>query len=226
MTMRTGRRLRRVLVRTWNLFHGNAAPPERRAFLREMVELVTSDEPDVVCLQEIPVWAMPLLHRWSGMHATHAVARRPRLPGARAITDLHHGLLRSVFTGEADAILTRDPVVDLGATVVSEWGLRRIVQRARLEDGTVVANLHISGDEEQWRRVGELMLDEPRVIVAGDVNIASAGLPGYSTPLPDSIDQILVRGLPCARPAAWPAERRRVAGRLLSDHTPVELRVG
>jgi endonuclease/exonuclease/phosphatase family metal-dependent hydrolase len=226
MTMRTGRRLRRVLVRTWNLFHGNASPPQRRAFLRDMVELVTADAPDVVCLQEIPVWAAVLLHRWSGMHATHAVARRPRLPAARALTELHHGVLRSAFTGEADAILTREPATDLGATVVSDVGLRRIVQRVRLEDGTVVANFHITGVEEQWRRVNELVVDEPRVIVAGDVNIPSAGLPGYSTPLPDSIDQILVRGLACGAPAAWPDERRRVDGRLLSDHAPVELRVG
>ena len=34
-------------------------PPERRAFLREMIELVTRDAPDVVCLQELPVWSLP-----------------------------------------------------------------------------------------------------------------------------------------------------------------------
>jgi endonuclease/exonuclease/phosphatase family metal-dependent hydrolase len=226
MTMRTGRRLRRVLVRTWNLFHGNASPPERRAFLREMVELACSDDPDVVCLQEIPVWATPLLGRWSGMHAVHAVARGPRLPAARTLTGLHHGILRSALTGEAGAVLTRGAAVDLGATVVSESGLRRIVQRVRLEDGTVVANVHITGVEEQWRRVLELVADEPRAIVAGDANIPSAGLPGYSTPLPDAIDQILVRGLPSSPPAAWPVERRTAGGRVLSDHAPVELHVG
>ena len=96
-----------MLVRTWNLFHGNASPPERRAFLRPMIELVTRDRPDVVCLQELPVWALRHLESWSGMHATSAVARRPLLPvGSRAVTDLHHGLLRSAVTGEAAAILT------------------------------------------------------------------------------------------------------------------------
>src|SRR5205823_10523469 len=85
-----------MLVRTWNLFHGRPSPPRRRAFLRQMIELVTRDRPDVVCLQELPVWALRHLEHWSGMHAKGAVSRRPLLPfGARAVTSLHHGLLRS-----------------------------------------------------------------------------------------------------------------------------------
>src|SRR4029078_10400187 len=69
-----------MLVRTWNLFHGRHSPTGRRAFLRQMIELVTHDRPDVVCLQELPVWALGHLEDWSGMHATTAVARRPLLP--------------------------------------------------------------------------------------------------------------------------------------------------
>src|SRR5262245_66429660 len=88
-----------MLVRTWNLFHGNAAPPGRRAFLRQMIELVTQDRPDVVCLQELPVWALEHLEGWSGMYVDGAVARRPLLPlGARGVTAVHHGLLRSAVT--------------------------------------------------------------------------------------------------------------------------------
>jgi hypothetical protein len=37
---------------------------------------------------------------------------------------------------------------------------------------------------------------------------------------------VLVRGLPVARPRVWPDERRRVDGRVLSDHPPVEAVVG
>ena len=202
-------------------------PPERRAFLREMVELVVAGEPDVVCLQEVPVWALERLGGWSGMAATAAVARRPRLPvGAKLATDFHHGLLRSALTGEGAAILTRAGAADLGTTCVSSSGLRRIVQRVRLEDGTVVANVHSSGVAEQWSRVGELVAGEERAIVAGDANIPGAALAGFSPPLPGSIDQILVRGLPSSAPAAWPEERRRLGDRLLSDHAPVELRAG
>src|SRR5205809_6658900 len=104
------RRLRGVplLVRTWNLFHGNAVPPERGGFLEEMIRIVTADGPDVVCLQEVPVWALRRLEDWSGMAALGAVAARPRLWSAelgRLITKIDHGLLRSALTGQANAIL-------------------------------------------------------------------------------------------------------------------------
>ena len=210
-----------MLVRTWNLFHGNASPPERRAFLRQMIELVTRDGPDVVCLQELPVWALRHLDGWSGMHASAAVARRPLLPfGARGVTALHHGLLRSALTGEADAILARGPVVELGVHVVAEDRLRRIAQAVDV-GGVKVVNFHIDGDRAQFDRVVELASD--RSIVAGDANIASAGAPGFSSPLTGSVDQILVRGLTLRDgPSAWPLERRVVDGKVLSDHAPVE----
>jgi endonuclease/exonuclease/phosphatase family metal-dependent hydrolase len=63
------------------------------------------------------------------------------------------------------------------------------------------------------------------VIVGGDLNLRGAGLPGFSPPLPGSIDQIFVRGLPAGTPRVWPEDRRRLQGRLLSDHAPVELEV-
>jgi len=217
-----------MLVRTWNLFHGNTHPPQRRAFLRTMVQLVTQDEPDVVCLQEVPVWAVRLLEHWSGMHAIGAVARRPLLRcGARAITALNHGLLRSALTGEADAILAarRYRLDGERSAVVSESGLRRIVHGARLDGRVFVANVHLTADHAQLQRLAEFVADEPRVIVAGDLNLRGEGLPGFSTPLPDCIDQILVRGLPADAAVVWPEDRRRYQGHLLSDHAPVELHV-
>ena len=216
-----------LLARTWNLFHGNAVPPERRAFLREMVELVTADKPDLVCLQELPVWAVSRLAEWSGMQAVAAVARRPR-PLGRWVTELHHGILRSAFTGEADAILVKRGLAlgERREAVVSTSGLRRIVHGVRVGDGLFVANFHIGADEEQLRRVVEFVGSEEPVVLAGDANLLSVGAPGFSVPLAGSIDQVLVRGLPSTAPVAWPEERRRVGGRLLSDHAPVELHVG
>jgi len=210
-----------MLVRTWNLFHGNASPPERRGFLRQMIELVTQDRPDVVCLQELPVWALRHLERWSGMHANGAVARRPLLPfGAHAVTAVHHGLLRSAVTGEADAILTRDPVREAAAHVVGEDRLRRIAQAADVA-GVTVVNFHIDGDRKQFDRV--VALARGASILAGDANLVSPAADGFSPPLAGSIDQILVRGLELREgPRAWPLERRVVDGRVLSDHAPVE----
>jgi endonuclease/exonuclease/phosphatase family metal-dependent hydrolase len=210
-----------MLVRTWNLFHGKPSPPGRKAFLREMLELVTSDGPDVVFLQELPVWALSHLTEWSGMHATSAVARRPLLPvGARTVTALHHGLLRSAFTGEADAILTREPARDLGEHVVGHTKLRRIAHAAE-SAGVTLVNFHIDGEREQLDRV--LALAPERSIVAGDANLVSPVADGFSPPLAGSIDQIYVRGLTLREgPSAWPPERRVLGGRTLSDHAPVE----
>jgi endonuclease/exonuclease/phosphatase family metal-dependent hydrolase len=186
-----------------------------------MIELVTQDRPDVVCLQELPVWALRHLERWSGMHASGAVARRPLLPsGARAVTALHHGVLRSALTGEADAILTQNPAREPGLHVVGEEGLRRIAHSVDL-DGVTVVNFHIDGEREQFDRV--VALARGRSIVAGDANLVSAAADGFSPPLAGSIDQILVRGLALRDgPSAWPLERRTVDGRVLSDHAPVE----
>jgi len=228
-----------ILVRTWNLFHGNAVPPTRHAYLREMIELVSADEPGLVCLQEVPVWALRHLAAWSGMQAVSATARAPRLRSAelgRWITELNHGLLRSAVTGEADAILAARgfSVGHECASVVSTSGLRRIVHGVRLDDEIFVANFHTTGDD-QFRAVAEIVESEgEKSILAGDANLRPGegetyGLlrqRGFSEPLPGSIDQILVRGVPATPPAAWPEKRRRVGGTLLSDHAPVELTVG
>ncbi|HEX6951983.1 MAG TPA: endonuclease/exonuclease/phosphatase family protein [Gaiellaceae bacterium] len=210
-----------MLVRTWNLFHGRPSPPGRRAFLRQMIELVTHDRPDVVCLQELPVWALRHLENWSGMHATTAIARRPPLPiGARAVTALHHGLFRSAFTGEGDAILTRSAARDLGDQVVGQAKLRRIAHAVDVE-GVTVVNFHIDGDRKQFDRV--VALARERSILAGDANLVAPTADGFSPPLAGSIDQILVRGLTLRDgPSAWPVGRRTVDGRVLSDHPPVE----
>ncbi len=101
-----------MIVRTWNLFHGNTSPPGRRAYLRKMVELITADRPDIVCLQEVPAWALPLIGQWAGMSSVWVQARRPRLgplpipAGAgRGLTSPHHGITRSGFAGQGNVIL-------------------------------------------------------------------------------------------------------------------------
>lgn len=270
-----------LLVRTWNLFHGNAKPPERHAYLEEMVRLACADKPDVVCLQEVPAWALSRLGSWSGMQAIGDVAQPPRvgpLPiGAelgRAITSLNHGVFRSAVAGQANAILlapearvlAHDSLVlnardfrerqarwlELGLVARLGWAKeRRIVQavRARFQDGTValVANLHATAFAADQRLAdAELLraaifadgLAEPGdvVVLAGDFNVTAARsatqaeLAGadwaFSAPLDEGIDQILVRGKRVSKIERWPRERRIVAGRVFSDHTPVEARLG
>jgi endonuclease/exonuclease/phosphatase family metal-dependent hydrolase len=101
-----------VLVRSWNLFHGNTKPPVRQAYLEDMVRLAVADGPDVLCLQEVPAWALGRLGEWAGMREVHALAARPVLGPlpitatiGRALTAANHGLFRSAFAGQANAIL-------------------------------------------------------------------------------------------------------------------------
>lgn len=243
-----------LLVRTWNLFHGNAVPPERRAYLEDMVRLAVADDPDVLCLQEVPVWALGRLAEWGGMNAVGAVAARPRLGSAelgRLVTGLDHGLLRSAFTGQANAVLVapRLRVLERRVAVLNSRRLsmaereRRVCQAVRIEGAGVVGNFHATSHvdenvaDRQLLRAATFVesvaeMDEP-VALCGDTNIRPGRgssydelcSRGYSEPAP-GIDQILVRGAPATAPHVWPEERRRVDGRLLSDHAPVELRFG
>lgn len=244
-----------MLVRSWNLFHGNTVPPQRRAYLDEMIELITGDDPDVVCVQEVPAWAL-------GRFTIGDVAHRPMFGAlaGRALTAPNHGVIRSAFAGQGNAIwlaprlhvlshhiLALNPL-RFRARIATELGLdartrlhwakeRRIVQAIRL-DGMVIANTHCTGgvpgitEAELMRAawfVDSLARPDDVVVLAGDFNLTPDALSGpewgYSAAGP-RIDHILVRGAPVSELRVWPEERRRRQdGTLLSDHAPVELEV-
>jgi endonuclease/exonuclease/phosphatase family metal-dependent hydrolase len=163
-----------LLVRTWNIFHGMSSPPDRHSHLRQMVQLVTQDEPDVICLQEVPAWALDRLGPWSGMQVFGAVAKRPLLPRelGRTLTALNQGLLRSLLVGQANAILLRRGLrgvatdsfvlnppsfrrrvsreVGLPARTRRRWAKERRVCHAVRTAELTVANLHGSAARD-WR---------------------------------------------------------------------------
>jgi len=102
-----------------------------------MVRLA-ADGADIVCLQEVPVWALDELDEWSGMTVIADVAQRPMLgplPSTarigRMITSLNHGLFRSAFTGQANAILLRPDlrVVEHRSVVLNPRSFRRVQAR-------------------------------------------------------------------------------------------------
>ena len=167
-----------MLIRSWNLFHGRPSPPGRRLYLKEALELVTADRPDVVLLQEVPAWALVRLGGWSGLEAVGDVAQRSRLGTVpipvvlgRLLTSVHPGFLRSAFSGQGSAILhapelrlvdhevvTLNPR-DFRQALSRELGLSRPLRRAwakerricsvvRLEPALVVANLHATGSPD------------------------------------------------------------------------------
>jgi len=231
-----------VLVRSWNLFHGNAHPPDDRSRLRTMIAVATADRPDVLCLQEVPVWAVPRLERWSGMAARWAVTRRPLLPAQLAglVTRLHNGFFRSALTGQANAILLSPdlaPREHRWLRIDEQRREPRYCHAIRL-DGLVVGNLHATND---FRRpeiaAAEIVRAEAFVsaaagelpaVLAGDFNLRAEHLEelaGWSARGP-GIDHVLVRGLTTGSLAVWPRERRLHNGVVLSDHSPVEVRLG
>lgn len=228
-----------LLVRTWNVFHGNADPPRRRGHLRRMVEVAAEDGPDVLCLQEVPVWALPRIDDWSGMRRFDAVTRPPLWPGpfSRWVTRAHQGFFRSGLAGQANAILVapRHAATDLGHERISEHGReRRVVHAVRIAGtiGVTVANLHASNDfanpavprAEAARAVAfaeRVAMRGDVVVVAGDFNVADPGLEAYSAPGP-GIDHVLARGARSVTIASWPRERRVQNGVVLSDHPVVE----
>jgi endonuclease/exonuclease/phosphatase family metal-dependent hydrolase len=158
-----------VLIRSWNLYHGNVVPLERRAYLHEMIRLATADEPDILCVQEVPAWAL-------GEFTLGDLAARPGLGPipitariGRVLTDTHHGVLRSAFSGQGNAlqvsarlrvlehgVLTlntrrfRDAqarTLGLDALARRAWAReRRIVQAVRVSDPGgrtfAIANMH------------------------------------------------------------------------------------
>ena len=158
-----------MLIRSWNLFHGNTVPPQRKAFLDEMVRLATADGPDVLCLQELPAWSL-------GRFTAGDIAARPMLGPipitfgvGRRLTEPNHGLLRSAFAGQGNAmqisprlrVLAHDSLtlntrrfrtaqsraLGLGPVARLGWAKeRRIVQAVRVQEPggrtLLVTNMH------------------------------------------------------------------------------------
>ncbi len=172
-----------MLVRSWNLFHGNTVPPGRHAYLDEMVRIATADDPDVLCLQEVPAWA---LGRFTVSDRAAAPSLGPLpIPASvgRALTAPNHGLFRSLFAGQGNAIqvgprlrvlrhdvetlnsraFRRATCAALGLDVVMRlaWAKeRRVVQAARLahDDGRtfLVANTHCTSSRDSRIPAAEL----------------------------------------------------------------------
>ena len=218
-----------LLVRTWNVFHGNALPSGRRSYLRQMIELAASDQPDVLCLQEVPLWALERLGEWSGgMQVATTTTLSPLLPRKLAgwISRRHQGLWRSAIAGQANAILVAPahPLEELEERWVSMPSQHpRRIHSARVA-GIVIVNAHLSADVGQLERTFAFAEAWSTVALAGDLNLRDVRRPGWSAPAP-GIDHVLGRGLHLSELAVWSVERRTVTGVVLSDHAPVEATV-
>ncbi len=203
-----------------------------------MVRLISDGGPAVVCLQEVPLWALPRLELWSEMRAIATRTKRALAgPFGRGLQTFHPRWFRSAITGQALAMLLNR---QLELERVEEHQLssraapeRRLCQLVHVQaDGRqlVLANVHLSTAEvtarEEIERLRALLPPQTPAIVCGDLNGVGLGLPEFSGP-DDRIDQILVRGLEVVHGAeAWPDARRSTGQGLLSDHAPLEAEFG
>lgn len=224
-----------MLIRSWNVFHGRTHPAGRTIHLREMIELATADRPDVLSLQELPLWSLHRLDDWSGMTVRSAVAKRTPVPRwlGGVLQRRNPRRFRSGVTGQANAILLAKALEPLEhrSVRVSERGRERRVCHAVRLDGFVIGNVHATNDfrrpevpRAELVRAHALVeamaaTDDVRVL-AGDFNLRDPDLPG------PNIDHIVVAGAPHGPLEVWPLERRSQNGVVLSDHAPVEVRIG
>jgi endonuclease/exonuclease/phosphatase family metal-dependent hydrolase len=207
-----------------------------------MVRLVTADAPDVVALQEMPLWAVKRLDDWSGMQASWAMTMPARLgPLAQRVTRRDPLRFRSSLTGQANALLV-NPHFELGrhrSIVLNpelsrlDWlagkRQRRVCHSLEVDvrgERAVLANLHASHDGSvaaaEIERAASFLAGAERCVLCGDFNIRRHAVAGFTQPI-DGIDQILARGFEIEQgPDVWPDERRRFGDAVLSDHAPVE----
>jgi endonuclease/exonuclease/phosphatase family metal-dependent hydrolase len=192
---------RSLLVRTWNIAHGRDVPPgpgyghARRKFLAEMCAVLSEDAPDIVLLQEVPVWAGSLLREHTGMGVTLAHAYGAHVPFVHVPLPLAAGaalgralpdVVRTQFEGQGQALLYGPELLLVSARRVQLnerrrlRGEPRIAQLVRLRHRALgievaVANVHADprGAPVQLEKAGfalERFARGAPMILGGDLN--------------------------------------------------------
>lgn len=167
----------------------------RRKHLAEMAHLMTEENPDVILLQEVPVWAGDLLREATGMGITVAPAYGAHIPFAHVPLPLAVGatlgralpdVVRTQIEGQANALLYGSELLLVSARRVQINDRRRfrgeprVVQLVRLRHRRlgrefVVGNLHADHGEnrQQLERAGYLTAQFARgapAVLGGDFN--------------------------------------------------------
>jgi endonuclease/exonuclease/phosphatase family metal-dependent hydrolase len=196
-----------LLVRTWNIAHGRDVPAgpgwdhAHRKLLDEMAALVVGDRPDVVLLQEVPVWAGELLRERTGMgltlthtygaHVPFLHVPLPLAAGAWLGRALPH-VVRSQFEGQAQAVLYGPDLILVSARRVPLnprtplRGEPRVAQLVRLRhrrlgEELVLANVHAEPrDAAEQLEIAAWALEQfgkgAPMLLGGDLN-AGPGSP-------------------------------------------------
>jgi endonuclease/exonuclease/phosphatase family metal-dependent hydrolase len=190
-----------IQIRTWNIAHGRDVPPDRahghlhRKLLDEMAVLMVEHSPDIILLQEVPVWAGGQLRKATGMGVTLAPAYGAHVPFLHVPLPLALGaaigkalpdLVRTQIEGQANAVLYGENLLLVSARTVQIndrhrlRGEPRIAQLVRLRHRSagrelVVANVHADPGENrhQLERAGYVLERFARgapMVLGGDFN--------------------------------------------------------
>ena len=236
-----------LLVRTWNLFHGNAVPPraaclprgdgracDRRrartcsACRRSRLWALRSSAPGAACSRSAQSRAAAARER-RARKADHRSAPRPAAVGASPA--------RRTRSSSRRSCASRDSDVDRESSAARASAAS--CQRLRLDGGVFVANLHVRrAADEQFLRVARRSSKSSQSRTRAILVRRHERAPGRGRPTASCASGASRSRAPAAstrsssaacrrrRRSSWPEERRRSDGRLLSDHAPVELTVG
>jgi len=212
-------------ILTWNLFHGRAAPEQRRSLLPDFTARIAGWEWDVALLQEVLPWWPPALARASGASARMALTSRNVLPPVqRLLAESRPDLFKS-WAGGCNAILVRGRAVrEHRIRLLRRLPERRVAHGVMLEEGIWVTNLHAHAHVERRAQADvdlaaaattEWAAGAP-AIVGGDLNLR--GRPtafAYRHLAGHGVDHVLAHGLEVVE-AGHTLDRGT-----LSDHAPL-----
>jgi endonuclease/exonuclease/phosphatase family metal-dependent hydrolase len=214
----------RVLVLTWNLFHGRSVPDAPRELLDEFAARLASWEWDVALLQEVPPWWPARLGEACAASARAApTSRNWFLPVTRWAARRRPDIIKS-WGGGANAILVRgERAVEHRVRTLRRWPERRVVHGVRLERGWWVCNLHAQAHSEARAQADVALAAHTAiawsggapVVLGGDLNTHAPVAPGFAAVAGHDVDHLLVHLLRAG------GERTTLDRGQLSDHAPV-----
>ena len=161
-----------MLIRSWNVFHGNTVPVGRASALGEMLARVAADGVDVFCAQELPASA---LRRFT----CASLAARPSVgpfpipaPAGGWLTHLHHGLLRSAFAGQGNGIML-GPRLELLSTATLVLNPRRLRDREALRLGLSARARLAWAHERRTVHAARVRLPDGRTMLVANAHCTS-----------------------------------------------------
>jgi endonuclease/exonuclease/phosphatase family metal-dependent hydrolase len=218
----------RILVLSWNLFHGRAKPAAGRPLAAEFAVAIAGWNWDVALLQEVPPWWPSPLAAAAGADFRMALtSRNSCLPVRRAIAARNPDLI-AANGGGCNAILVRGGSIGEHRTrELTKQPERRVMHGITLAGAGWVVNLHGSTHPREQRRADLLYAAATALewaagaplIFGGDLNSTQPAMPGLRHVAGHHVDHFFTEG----RPAA--SEPELLDAGPLSDHEPLRVAV-